>query len=152
MSGIEIGRQGEIVVFVELMNLRPVIIDTDFEHLELAALEALIELLNFRHFVNATGTPRAPEIYKNDFAPEVAELDQPAALIFYGKFGRFLSEIDDAGIARVLQLPIDKNTGYQTDYHKKDNRFYSFAHGDLLYHLWPHPLLPGMNLPFQLIH
>src|SRR5215475_12098119 len=134
MSGIEISRQREIVVFVELVNLRPVIINTDFEHLEVAALEVFVELLNFRHFVNAAGTPRAPEIHKYDFTPEIAELDQPAALVFYGEFRRLLSDIDDAGIARVLRLPINKTTGYQTDYRKEDNGFYSFTHSGLLYH------------------
>src|SRR5215831_17072622 len=102
MSGVEVGRQREIVVFVELMNLRPVIINTDFEHLEFAAFEVFVELLNFRHFVNAARTPRAPEIHKYDFASVIAELDQTAALIFYGEFRRFLSDIDEAGIARVL--------------------------------------------------
>src|SRR5215471_7019550 len=134
MTGIEIGRQGQIVVFVELVNLRPVIINTDFEHFEFAVLEVFVELLNFRHFVNAAGTPRAPEIHKYNFAPEIAELDQLAALVFYGEFGRLLSDIDDAGIACVLRLPIHKTTGYQTDYHKEDNGFYSFTHSDLLYH------------------
>ena len=152
MSGVEIGRQGEIVVFVELVNLRPVIVNADFEHLEFAALEVFVKLLNFRHFVNAARTPRSPEIHKYDFAAVIAKLDQPAALIFYGEFGRFLSDIDDAGIARVLCLPIDKTTSYQTDYYKEDNGFYSLAHGDLLYHLCPHLLLPGMNLPFEFIH
>jgi len=146
MPWIEIRRQCEIVLFVELVDLRPIVIDADLEHLKLAILEHLMEPLNFGHFLDAACAPGAPEIQKDDFSAEIAELDEPATFIFDGKVGCLLADIDNTGIAHIRGLLKDEESGNRAYYKEENNGFYTLAHNPLLYHLQSHFLLPGMDL------
>src|SRR5262249_13569042 len=143
---IEIRRQCEIVLFVELMDLRPIIVDADFEHLKLAILEHSVEPLNFGHLLDAGRAPSAPEIQKDDFAAEIAALDEPPTFILDRKVGCLLADVDNAGIAHIRGLLEHEESGYRAYYQKENNSFYALAHNRLLYHLRGHFLLPGMPL------
>jgi hypothetical protein len=149
MPWIKIRRQIEIVLFVELMDLRPIVIDADFEHLKLTILEHFMEPLNFGHFLHAACAPGAPEIQKDDFAAEIAELDEPATFILDRKVGCLLADVDHTGIAHIRGLLEDEESGNRTDYQEENNGFYTLAHNPLLYHLRSHFLLPGMHLLFK---
>src|SRR5215831_493915 len=116
---IEIRRQYEIVLFVELMDLRPIIIDADFEHLKLAILEHSVEPLNFGHLLDAGRAPGAPEIQKDDFATEIAELDEPPTFILDRKVGCLLADVDNAGIAHIRGLLEDEKSGYRAYYQEE---------------------------------
>jgi len=149
MPWIEIRRQIEIVLFVELVDLRPIVIDADLEHLKLAILEHLMEPLNFGHLLDAACAPCSPEIQKDDFAAEIAELDELATFILDGKVGCLLADVDNTGIAHIRGLFEDEESGNRTYYQEENNGFYTLAHNSLLYHLRSHFLLPGMYLLLQ---
>src|SRR5262249_53220507 len=139
----------EIVLFVELVDLRPVVINTDLEHFKLAILEHLMQPLNLGHFLDASYAPGAPEIQKDDLAAEIAELDEPATFVLDRKVGCLLADIDHTGIAHIRGLLEDEESGNRTYYQEENNGFYTLAHNRLLYHLRSHFLLPGIHLLFK---
>src|SRR5437588_12853731 len=108
MTGIQVRGQIQTVLLIELMDLWPIIINADLEHLKLPAFVGVVESLNFRHFQNATRTPRAPKIQKDDFAAEIAQFNDPAALILDRKIWRLLADINDTRIAGIGGLLNDK--------------------------------------------
>src|SRR5262249_17485942 len=132
MARIEKGGQRNVVVFVELVDLRPIVIDADRKHLEFPVFERLIESLHFRHFCNTRRTPCAPEIQKYNFAAEIAQLDEFAVPIFDREIRRLLADIDDSRITDVRRFPVDEETGHKTHDHKENDGFEALAHNSII--------------------
>src|ERR1051326_354170 len=128
MAGIQIRRQRQIVLFVELIHDVPLIVDADGQHLKLPVLVRFEQGFHLRHFLDARQAPGAPDIQKHDLAAIIAQLDGMALLVLDGKIRSLLSDVDDARFADAADFLVNEIPGHRTHDQKEKDGFQPFAH------------------------